>query len=668
VGWPAVLRASTLLGATAAALVLFVQGTFGPTAIERAAATWNNYPWDLRLKVGAAMATAFVLAAAFGFVVRARSGEARLRWLAHRLAPLAVLGFLPPLGRPGAWSDALVTAVAVAALTLLTERLLRLSFDADAELALASPPPRPFLGARASAWGAARVRRVREVLARIGARVPGRRWGGGVARMVRAWGPAAFVVAMAAGYAVYMSVFTLRMHGRFGTFGYDLGQVDNMFWSTLHGHPLRDSPLDLRDDWSELRNHAELATFVLLPVYALKPGAAVLLVLQSCALGLGAIPLYRFAARRLPRSYACAMAVAYLLFPPMHGMQFYDVHFQPIAVPFVLFVIDFVDEGRYWAAAIPFVVALACREDVSIGLTILGVFLVLAGHRGRAGWAITILAGAYFVGMNLVVMPRMGKSNFGAWTASYIYKDLIPAGAQNITGVVATLLTNPDYVFRTLVTADKLRYALQVLAPVAFLPLRRAPLAVSLVHGSILTVLTTHYAPTIEIGFQYSANFIPYMFPAVVLALQAMGDAPAGLARRRAAMGAVLAGTALCGLFWGAVPPRKEFHGGFDTLPMTAPTDADRKKDADLRELHALVPQDAWLAMSEHEMPHISRLNMLSLRDTTDADYLLYQVGSGYFGSDRADQALKAGTFKIVAERPGLVLAQRIVPLPPKSP
>jgi hypothetical protein len=318
--------------------------------------------------------------------------------------------------------------------------------------------------------------------------------------------------------------------------------------------------------------------------------------------------------------------------------------------------------------ALAYVVALGCREDVAIGLTILGVFVMLSGRSMKAGAIIAGVSAVYFVVMSLVVMPRLGKSNFGVWTASYIYKDLIPKGGQSISGVIATLLSNPAYVFKTLVVADKLRYALQILVPLAFLPLRRGYLAVALIHGSLLTVLTTGYGPTIDIGFQYVANFIPYIFPASVLALDAMKATTGGAGRQRAALGALLAGTVLCGVFWGAIPPRESFHGGFDTLPMTPPSSADLQKDADLRALHAMVPADAWLAVSEHEMPHLSRLHMLSLRDSTDdADYLLYGVGGG-FGSERAEQVLRTGVFRKLAERPGLMLLERVTPLPPRAP
>jgi hypothetical protein len=66
-------------------------------------------------------------------------------------------------------------------------------------------------------------------------------------------------------------------------------------------------------------------------------------------------------------------------------------------------------------------------------------------------------------------------------------------------------------------------------------------------------------------------------------------------------------------------------------------------------------------------MPHISRLWMCSLRDSTDADYLLYGTMSGSYGATNAERALMLGQFEKMAERPGLVLLRRkgLAPAPP---
>jgi uncharacterized membrane protein len=641
----AALRALALLGTVAASFVLFVHEIGGGVLTEFVKT--NRLQLPIRMRLLLAMASAFALAATAGAVYGWYWDLKRLQRVSRRLAPAIVLGLLPPLCVPEAWPDSLNAAIAIGGVVLLTERLLRMSFEAGSEAELARVGGRQDMaraGRLAVAWAA--------LVARSG------RWRPVLARTAR-WAPSAIVVASAVGYATYMSIYTLWMHYRFQTYGYDLGQLDNVFWSTLHGHPLRDAPLSLVQDWSELRNHADPSTFFFLPFYAIKPGGPALLVLQSCVLGLGAIPLYRFAARHVPRRYACVIALAYLLYPPLHGLQFYDFHFQPIAATFILFVIDFVDERRYVLCAIAFIVAIGCREDVPIGLAILGVFLTMSGYRPRAGILMALVAAIYFVLIRFVIMPSFGPSYH-----NYVYKDLMPSGVQSIAGVIITIFSNPGFAFSTLLVGDKLRYALQILVPLAFLPLRRGFLVVSLIHGSMLTLLSTRYAPTIDIGFQYSANFIPYIFPAAVLALEVMGDTTRGRARRKAGIAAVALGTVLCGVFWGAIPPRKSFKGGFDVLPMDSrPTAADLQRHRDLQELHAMVPQEAWLAVSEHEMPHISRLNMLSLRDTTNADYMLYGVGSGFFGSTNAERVLAAGEFEKVAERPGLVLLKRKSPL-----
>ena len=62
-----------------------------------------------------------------------------------------------------------------------------------------------------------------------------------------------------------------------------------------------------------IAGHAIFAVFVWLPFYALWPGAESLLIYQSAAMGLAAIPLYLFARTQIPRWSAALVALAYLL-------------------------------------------------------------------------------------------------------------------------------------------------------------------------------------------------------------------------------------------------------------------------------------------------------------------------------------------------------------------
>ena len=606
-----VLRALTLLGLIGASAALFLQELFGGEWIG-AFVLSNTLTMANRQRLIIGMVIGAAAAVVLGLLVLWRRGGRSLARIAHLCVPGVLLGLIPQLCDSAAWPSAVNAAIVIGLVLLLAERLFRISFAAAAELGRPAPDGYP-------PW-----------------------WKQIVPRRLRRWLPPLLVVAGVIAYGLYMSVFTLRMHGRFQTYNFDLGQYDNLFWNLLHGHPLRMSPLGLDANWTDLRNHADLSVFFFIPFYAIKPGAPTLLVMQSFTLGLGAIPIYRFAARRLPRGYAAVIAFAYLMYPPMHGMQFYDFHMQPMAATFVMFVIDFVDQKRYVLCAIAFAVAITCREDISVGLAILGAFLMLSGYRMLPGLVISTVATIYFVLMRFVIMP-----SFGSWGFQDIYKDLFPAGAPNFGGVISTLISNPIFTFTSLLTSDKLRYALQILLPLGFLPLRRAYLATSLAAGSIFTLLTTHYAPTIDIGFQYSAHFFPYVFSATTLAIASYRPEGVTLIYRRAALGVLVAGTALTGVFWGAIPPRDQVHGGFSMMTMRAPSAVDLLKDKYLKELHAMVPPKASLAISESEMTHVSHLRIKGLRDSMDTDYIIFSIGSG------GDRALVSGDFEKVAERPG---------------
>jgi len=640
------LRALALAVGIAASVAMFIeQAMHGRSA---SFVRTNTMTWPDRWRLLWVMAAAIVLVGTVGALTMWRHGaESVRRWnrLSRRLAPAVLLGPLCPLLEPWSW-EPLPAAIALSVFVLLAERTFRTCLDAGPPVGGGGRMP---AGAAARREGHQTPSGALGIIAR---NVLGARRAGGLERI----GPPVIVAASVAGYAIYMSVFTVWSHQRFGTYGYDLGQYNAIFWSTLHGKPLRCSPLNLVENWSELSNHADLAVFALLPFYAIRPGAEILLVMQSTIIALGAIPIYRFAARLLPRGQAVTLALVYLSYPPLHGSNFYDFHFQPIAATFVLATIDFLDERRDWLAVPAFLIALACREDISVGLAFLGVFLALSGRRPIAGLLVAAGASTYFVAMRFAIMPAIGT----AWFAD-IYKDLAPEGRPGFGGVIATLLSNPAYVFRTLLTADKLRYALQILLPVAFLPLRRPYLVLAVIPGAIFTVLTTRYAPTTSISFQYSGHFTPYVFPAAALALAAYRRDLGGPTRGRAAFGALVLGSLLATAYWGAIPPRPTILGGFDEVPMRAPTVEERQYERDLLELDALIPASASVAVSDRELPHISRMNLFSLRDGLfDSDYVLYDPMSSYLGADNAEEALATGELEQIASRPGLALLKRV--------
>ena len=183
---------------------------------------------------------------------------------------------------------------------------------------------------------------------------------------------------------------------------------------------------------------------------------------------------------------------------------------------------------------------------------------------------------------------------------------------------------------------------MQIVAPLAFLPLRRPWLAVSLLPGAILTLLTTNYGPTLDIGYQYGCDFVPYVFPAVALALAAIGRAEAGLARRRAAAVTLGLASLIATVSWGAIPPRHQFHSSYGFISFDPPTAEERRRLTALEAAMRLVPRRAILAASDRELPHVSnRLDCWNLSVGFEgADYIIY-TKIDPIGPDR-DQVARA--------------------------
>ena len=589
---------------------------------------------------------------------RTNGGLERLGRLARWLAPLVLVGILPGFLNNEAWTDPLKLALCLGVFLLALEPLWRLHFGAYPDAAAWAregwPRPPRFLAA-----AAARVRRLVD-------RVPPR---------VRRRLPAATVAAMAAFYILYMSFYTVRNHHRFNTFTWDLGQITNQFHNFLNGHPFRCTALIREGNWSELRNHAEATMFFLLPIYAIWPAAETLLIIQALLLGLAGVSLYRFAARRLSSGTALLLTAAYYLYPPLHGAQFFDIHFQPVAAAFLLAAIDCFDARRMRLFSVFFILAILCREDISVGTAVFGLFLMFTGHRVRAGVVIFFVSVAYFVLLRFVIMPAVGQ-----WGFADHYKHLFPPGESNFAGIIRTIVTNPVFTFVSLLTAEKLRYLLQILLPLAFLPLRRPHLVLSILPGAYFTSLTTAYAPTLDIGFQYSGYFIPYIFPAAALALAAIARgndkavatavnpfaaavaaAGLGLVRRRAAVATLVAATVIATFHWGAIPPRAGFRSSYGTVSFQPPTPEMIQRRKDLHELNRMVPRDAILAVSDREMPHVAnRVECWNISTGyAGSDYILYgKVNPIAPDTLQYEAALRAGYIR-VAERPGAVLLKR---------
>jgi uncharacterized membrane protein len=560
---------------------------------------------------------------------RSEKAVDRVRQVSHLISPFVLTGALPGLFRWKPWENEGTTKLLwiLLVFVFVFERTARLSFAAIPE------------------WISSRVQRLRAWLLE---RHP---------RVVIAI-PLLVVIAAALFYGGFVGTMAQRLHHRLGTASFDLGYYDNLFFNSLHGHPMRCAAgMIPPTNWSAMRGHAELTTFLLLPLYALQPRADTLLWIQAFLIGSGAIPIYLLASRHISRIAAMVVALCYVLYPALQSANLYDFHMQPIAAVCIFWTLYFIDKRQYLPFTVMFILALGCREDISIGLATVGTVMLLSSYRPVLGLVMAGLSSAYFVVVRFYVMPK-----FGDWWFQDIYKDLFPQGDPTFGGVIKSMISNPLFVLGTIFTKEKLEYVLKLMIPMAFLPFRKTWLWVVLIPGMLSTVLTTGYGPTVSTTFQYVLHWVAYGFPAAVVALILIHKEH-GRIRQAAAVATMLVGTLAASYNWGLMFQRHSFHAGFGAPDLSPLKPEDWARLSRIRSLIAQIPPDVPIAASEWEHPQISnRLTAYTLRiglGEPPPEYILFKTDTGASGANQARDALNTGKYSILATNGEFQLLKR---------
>ncbi len=471
-------------------------------------------------------------------------------------------------------------------------------------------------------------------------------------------GPLMVVLSGAVFYAVFMSFFALRWHFKLQTHIFDLAINNNLLYGGLDGVFMQSPVVFPNDPGRYLAAHAKFGCYLFLPIYALYPRAETLIVLQATLLGFGALPLFGFARKHISPWLAAVLALGYLCYYPMHSANFYEVKWVPVASFFLLSVIWAADAKRWVLCVIAFIWALLMREDLPIPLAVIGGFLLLTGHRPRAGLVMMLVAIAWFVFIRFFVMQQAGS-----WWFPKMYKDLWAPGDTGFRSVIKTLLTNPPYVLDAVLVKRKVFYLLHLLVPIVFLPARRWYLWAAFIPGFLLTLLATDYKPPTMFSFQYVMYWTPFVFVGAALALRALASTDGGGVKARAAMVAILFSSAVLTYNYGAFSARTgSLKGGYGDINFEF-SDAERERYANLRELMKLIPPEAVVAATERVGAHLSsRPVMYSMRHGPHgADYVVVWRKQLNLGSAQSalKSALRSGEYGVLERLGDLALLQR---------
>ena len=428
------------------------------------------------------------------------------------------------------------------------------------------------------------------------------------------------LVGVLAHAVVYARLALLRQeafwHARF-----DLGNMVQAVWSTAHGDPL--STTTARGEQiSRLAAHVDPLIAVLAPLWWIWPSPDMLLVVQAVAVALGALPLYWLGRLWLDSDVlALAGPAAYLLNPALGWATVTEFHPVTLAPPLILFAVWAAATRRDAALVVFAALALLAKENVGLGMALLGVWIAFSLGRRRAGLVLSAVSLAWVATAIWVIIPRAneGPSVFIAGR----YGDF----GETPGDVIRGLVTRPDQAVTAILEAERISYLLALALPLAGLFLLAPLLAAGALPDTLLNVLSSRLEQH-QVEYHYTAVIVPFLVVGAVRGIAWLRARPPAsplgpLARRPWIPAAALVGATLAGGWHLGPLPVWSHLGGSDWRNNEYVVDTHARV---LARAVALVPADGDVVVSatNHVGAHLSARRRIYLFPTVlDAEWVV---------------------------------------------
>ncbi|MEM7345075.1 MAG: DUF2079 domain-containing protein [Chloroflexota bacterium] len=476
-------------------------------------------------------------------------------------------------------------------------------------------------------------------------------------------------------YIIYFSWYTINRHNTLNSYAADLSLIDQPMWNSSQGPGYFMELTWGSQQQPRLAEHFEPILIPLSLLFFLWDDVRILLIAQTVALALGALPVFWIAQAQLKIDNtvendqnslsslsawaALIFAITYLLSPHLQAANIADFHADPFVVTPLLFAFWYAIQTKWrwmWVWAI---IAMATKETLPTLTAMLGAYLIFDTFRRHFflsqkfqtpvkiplfhGLALIGISTVWFLVTTFLIVSPLAQQYFG--TDGPIY--FVNRYDGGLRGLIP-LLQDPV----------RWQYVVGLFMTVGFLPLLAPEL---LILG--LPVLTANLLS--NFAGQYSGEQ-HYSAPLVVAFIISAIYGVKHLLNRHSLREEHLSQQVLiasCGwlLFWAL--GYQALHG-WTPLSLRTEQYQHTARSQQIPDLLQQIPADAIVSASPGTHPHIAHRRVAYIFPTVeDADYLLLDITdiSGVHPNDvhRTAVELIQTDWQIISAKAGLILAHK---------
>ncbi|MGH8557871.1 MAG: DUF2079 domain-containing protein [Methylococcales bacterium] len=472
-------------------------------------------------------------------------------------------------------------------------------------------------------------------------------------------------------YIIIFSVTSILTFRNFGMSAYDIGIHDQAIWKLATGRGIFNTIRGL-NIWGD---HCWFIFVLLSPLYWIAPRIETLLIGQSVALSIGALPIAILTYRKTgSQIIALCLAVTWLISPVLQNMNLENFHPEVIVAPFLLWAIEradlwTVDDTRFlglarqwWWYEIAVVLALLCKEDVALTIFFIGLWVAVR-HNRREGIITMVLSVLWFVLCLKVFLPYFNQVGFFRFSSGYWFSTFWEHKFE------------PGFYWNCISSPQAAGYLWKLGIPVLFLACLD-PLLLLAALPSIAINLLSQNNYLISIDYHYNNLSLPMIFAATACGIAWLV--------RNLHYGHILARLLTVGMVASSVLA----NDAWSHLPMSSAVNAIQNQykffstsgiEERFRRMESHLPKDpdVAIAVSHNMVPHLTHRNEIYMFPNPWKTYYWGINGENVpspksiqtLFMDRAaigpevmevfERLIDAGEFSIIAEEDTLIVARQ---------
>jgi uncharacterized membrane protein len=314
-------------------------------------------------------------------------------------------------------------------------------------------------------------------------------------------------------YSIYFTVASFLRYVNFYTGRFDLGNMDQTVWNTLHGNFFAITDPNGVNQVSRLAFHADFILAFLSPFYVIWEDPRTLLLIQSVILALGGVFVYLIAKQILQnKTISLILGVCYLLNPAVQYTNLFDFHGVTLATTFLLAAFYFTITKRWWAVVLFLFLAGITKEQVWAVSALFGFYIFFISKKRALGTFIITASVFTFYYLIWIAIP---KAAGGEHFAIGFYSDY----GANPGQIVKNMLIHPVSGIHTLFMPDRIDYIKKLFIPLGYFSFLAFPILIFAAPDLVIDLLS-NFSPMHQIYYQYSTTITPFIFIAAIYGIK----------------------------------------------------------------------------------------------------------------------------------------------------